>query len=61
MIAMAELEKWYKIMYSMFYWQTSADLTNAKKDGTYDAYKEDIAIATFYFEEPIIFEYTRHV
>ena len=30
-------------------------------DGTYDAYEKDIAVATFYFEEPMVFEYTRHV
>ena len=27
---------------------------------TYDAFKEDIAVANFYFEEPTIFEYMRH-
>ena len=29
--------------------------------GTYDAYEKDIANALFYFEEPTVFEYTRHV
>ena len=29
-------------------------------EDTYDAYEEDIAFATFYFEEPTVFEYTRY-
>ena len=32
--------------------------TNNLED-TYDAYEKDIAIASFYFEEPRAFEYTR--
>lgn len=28
-------------------------------DGTYDAYEKDIAIASFFFEEPVAYEYTR--
>ena len=28
-------------------------------DGTYDAYKKDIAIAAFFFEEPVAYEYSR--
>ena len=28
-------------------------------EDTYDAYEEDIAFATFYFEDPTVFEYTR--
>ena len=34
---------------------------SGNEDDTYDAYEEDIAIATFYFKEPMVFEYTRHV
>ena len=30
-------------------------------EGSYDAYEEDIAVAHFFFEEPTVFEYTRHV
>ena len=30
-------------------------------DGAYDAYQKDIAIASFYFEEPMAYEYTRYV
>ena len=30
-------------------------------DGTYDAYENDIAIASFFFEEPVAYEYTRWV
>ena len=29
-------------------------------DNSYDAYEEDIALVSFYFEEPTVFEYTRH-
>ena len=28
---------------------------------SYDAYEEDIALVSFYFEEPTVFEYTRYV
>ena len=28
---------------------------------TYDAYEKDIAIASFYFEEPTAYEYSRYV
>ena len=37
-----------------------AAVTGNEED-TYDAYEKDIAFATFYFEEPTVFEYTRHV
>ena len=30
-------------------------------DDTYDAYEKDIAIASFFFEEPVAYEYTRSV
>ena len=30
-------------------------------ENSYDAYEEDIALVSFYFEEPTVFEYTRHV
>ena len=30
-------------------------------DNSYDAYEEDIALVSFYFEEPTVFEYTRYV
>ena len=30
-------------------------------DNSYDAYEEDIALVSFYFKEPTVFEYTRHV
>ena len=36
----------------------NSEMTN---DNSYDAYEEDIALVSFYFEEPTIFEYTRHV
>ena len=29
-------------------------------DDTYDAFEKDIAIASFYFEEPTAYEYTRY-
>ena len=29
-------------------------------DNSYNAYEEDIALVSFYFEEPTVFEYTRH-
>ena len=28
-------------------------------DGTYNAYEKDIAIASFYFEKPVVFKYKR--
>ena len=30
-------------------------------DDTYDAFEKDIAIASFYFEEPTAYEYSRYV
>ena len=30
-------------------------------EGTYDAYEKDIAIVSFFFEYPTVFEYTRFV
>ena len=30
-------------------------------DGTYNAYEKDIAIVSFFFEYPTVFEYTRFV
>ena len=36
---------------------TEADMI----EDSYDAYEEDIAVAHFYFKEPMVFEYTRHV
>ena len=30
-------------------------------EGTYDAYEKDIAIVSFFFENPTVFEYTRQV
>ena len=45
---------------TFFQQPTSALFTN-NGDGTYDAYEKDIAIASFYFDEPIAYEYTREV
>ena len=30
-------------------------------DETYDAYEKDITVVSFYFKEPRVFEYARHV
>ena len=30
-----------------------------KLDDTYDAYEKDIAVVSFYFEKPTVFEYAR--
>ena len=29
-------------------------------DDTYDAYDKDIAVVSFYFEQPTVFEYARY-
>ena len=40
--------------------RNSAILTDDDKlDGTYDAYEKDIAVVSFYFKSPTVFEYTR--
>ena len=38
--------------------ELNSDMTS---DNSYDAYEEDIALVSFYFKEPTVFEYTRHV
>ena len=43
----------------MFQQRKSAVFRN-DVDDTYDAYEKDIAIASFYFEEPTAYEYTRY-
>ena len=47
--------------YITFFQQPTSDLLNDNGDGTYDAYEKDIAIASFYFDEPVAYEYTRQV
>ena len=32
-----------------------------KLDDTYDAYEKDIAVVSFYFEKPTVFEYARYM
>ena len=44
-------------LYDMFQ-EENSDMTS---DDSYDAYEEDIALVSFYFKDPTVFEYTRHV
>ena len=44
-----------------YFQQPLSALLKNNGDGTYDAYEKDIAIASFYFDEPIAYEYTRQV
>ena len=45
----------------IFFQQPTSPLLSNNVDDTYDAYEKDIAIASFYFDEPIAYEYTRQV
>ena len=47
--------------YNSYNFQDMEAAVTGNGEDTYDAYEKDIAFVTFYFEEPTVFEYTRHV